>query len=409
MNNKTGKIVMATAIILLTVLYFGFSSWLEKSRRMENPTSYSNGPFGLSMFLNFRRSLSDRPAVLIRKPLLLKGSVAPGETLIIASPQRPVSDFEARILIDDVALGGNLYLSSHSEATFKNLQGLLQSIADRLDEDQAKLNLPGKDEHSLPGKSSKKDLPAKALPKFFVTVPDRFFEQQKLSIHDASSGSRLLKISDKIAFYSTDVFNPQFCKALDAARCYLLELQIGKGIIWFQLGAPLFSNALLGEVDNRLLTARLSEQSSRILFDEYHQFFEESDLGDFLKDPYVSLPLLGFIIICILAAGTSDIEQHLPEPPRSSGEKRNWSQLTIGLLKSQLRYTAAQRDAVFLQSQVLLKNYPELREEIYSIQEICAGELQKDPHYYQRFYMRLKALHRQARINRGATIHDPAN
>lgn len=399
MSKTARKVSFFVLLLLLAITYFVGQSLIEKNRRMAKPTSYSEGPFGLSNFYRYRQSMPERKTEVIRKAFLQKGILVPGETLIISSPLRPISSLESLMLTEDVKAGAFLYLSAIDQASFDNLEDLLKTIALK----RVELSKGGSPETS---KKEKKDKAPFLLPDEFALIPDKFFKQKELAFHDAASDNSLIRSGEKLAFYSSFSFKPQYCEASYAARCYLMELDLGTGKVWLQLGAPLFSNALLANADNRILTSRLSAISSRILLDEYHQFFEESTLGDFLRDPSIMLPLLGFILICLLAAAMSDPLRHLPDSHLDRPEPREWSKMIIGLVKAQLRSPSAQADAILLQSRVLERNYAELEAPIRALKKSLERTRSSPMKNFESFYIELKQMHRQARINRGAQKDD---
>ncbi|RYZ57721.1 MAG: hypothetical protein EOP07_09160 [Proteobacteria bacterium] len=398
MSKTARKATFFIVLLLIAISYFVGQNMIETNKRMAKPTSYSEGPFGLSHFFRYRQSLPDRKTEIIRKAFLQKGMLAPGETLIISSPLRPVSSLESLMLADDVAKGGFLYLSVIDEASFNNLDSLLKILGSK----RAELS-KGVAPQKVPADEA---APTLILSDEFTLIPDKFFQQKELAFHDAASDNSLIRAGEKLAFYSRFSFKPQYCEASYAARCYLMEFDLGSGKVWLQLGAPLFANALLANADNRILTSRLSVLSSRVLLDEYHQFFEESSLGDFLRDTSVMLPLVGFILICLLAAAMSDPLRHLPESHADRPQAREWSKMIVGLVKSQLRSPSAQADAILLQSRVLQRTYPELEAAIQRLKKSLEKTQASNAKNFESFYIELKQMHRQARINRGAQKDD---
>ncbi|MFW7377436.1 MAG: hypothetical protein ACOH5I_01350 [Oligoflexus sp.] len=323
-------------IVLLILLLWSMINQhsIEQQARRSSATVHSLGSTGQQIFYDYRQSQYPEETIILKRAILSAELLPKQASLIIAAPLRPISNMEAEVILDRVAAGAQVYLTLHEERHRENLLAILN----QLPLPQIRRNV-----QYYQGLLEKRRIP----------------EQQ-----DAPSS--FARAGEEYAFYSSFVFHDDECLE-ERFYCFIREIPWEDGTILLQLGLPLSSNALLAESDNPRLLSRFSLNRPQLIFDEYHHFYEEADIYDFLTDLSLMAPLLGLVIVCILAMSVHDRRRYWPEPARRLTTSKQWHDLMIGILEKKLQHADFQKQSLELQLGVLMRLYPEGHQEWQAI------------------------------------------
>jgi hypothetical protein len=262
----------AAALILLSFTNRLVDSVNERAGRAITETPTGNGLRG---FVELKNTLAAASVTQWRRALLNSSDLEPFDTYYLLSPKRPLSKREEKLLLDWVKEGGRLVVSFEDNVAAAQIAPFL--------------NLAG-------------------INAFMTEQPD--FENGKSQSVVATDDSTLIKAGESYQFYALLGFRDGEC-LVKKERCFLREGAIGKGRLIAFAGVPPFANGLLGLADNPKLATRLALSSGHSAFDEFHQFLTEKSLADFLLDPSILFPLLGFFTITLLYFffGTGDLQE----------------------------------------------------------------------------------------------------
>lgn len=267
---------------LAIVGFLVFSVWAEhygaNAEKHRSVTVFGRSALGTSVFHQWLTETKAAPTRLAQKAVLTESDVG-NEAYAILSPRAPISKREAKQLEAFVRNGGKLILSSHNEATQRNLRYLATQLN--------------------------------------VALPDEEVEGFTNAIAVTLSVTKddaLFRRGEKIAFYSAHQFGGRAC-ATDPLACYRQIHSLDKGTVLVLAGLPFFANGLIAQADNSAAALRLAAWGKGITFDEYHHFFSDRTWLDLLKNLSFSVPMFGMLLLMILYFVFGHAEFHQKRPP----------------------------------------------------------------------------------------------
>lgn len=276
--SRNTRLLLSILAVVIFLLYLLAQSTVSKQTRLKSVTALSASAAGLSAFAEYSRQAHTRLAVGkidLRRAALLHSSELEGVGLYVAaSPVRPFSDREARLLLDFTKAGGSILLSFHNEKSEEIVTKLLSSfpIEPQLEANRNFVNANSTE--------------------IFKIEPEEFAQQRLIKSADLpNTGAE----NPLFSFYSTSVFVNERCRYLGELSCYFQEFPVGKGAVFLFAGLPPIANALLVKNHNWLFAAALVKQFPEIQIDEYRHFFSEKDWRDLLTLPSLALPALALI------------------------------------------------------------------------------------------------------------------
>lgn len=121
--------------------------------------------------------------------------------------------------------------------------------------------------------------------------------------NESFSNSEIQKIKDgnrTLAFYSDKIFKSEDCRDGEQIECFWQTWSLGEGRVHLQLGASIFSNALLTQEDNAEQLFDILETTRVFLFDEYLIWGTSRSAKDLVLHPKFLTAVLSLCLITFL-------------------------------------------------------------------------------------------------------------
>ena len=368
MNPRLQKIIgIGICVVLFSFLIMGIKK--NKTYKDQKVTTHSKKATGLTQLL---RGLDEAvPYQRLGKSILKLEQLENFSTLVIASPTRGITGHEAEIILDWVFLGGELIVSSHNEATSGHLTNLFQSGWST-----NKDTTPPRQHQMTPKSQAKEGTETKSIDPSedqsfeAITIPPSIkwpgFENKKITVVTSQIDNLIFKKNYTYGFYSQNIFEQGGCNNLNiVVDCFFYRNEFGQGHVNYILGIPPFSNAMVLSGSNTELTASLFKNSTNILFDEFHHFFQSKTFQDLLKLPAFIIPISSMVFTLFLFFIFGP--HHQTEPTVVDKVRHNhYHDVNINLITPEIMYDHSESNLYI--SDFLIRKFPEKQIEIETIE-----------------------------------------
>lgn len=253
------SLFLAGMLLVACAACLWLSHTSDQAEQLRAVTVYSRNNASLSLFREWKEMARGQAVAINKEAFLLPEKLAGFDGVMIASPQRSITDKEARVLATYVQRGGRLLLSAHDKGTYANLHGVLQA-----------LDIQNTVEES----------------------PD--FKNKQILAVSSPNRTEVFAPGKPYGFYSLIRFAMRRCQA-NTLECFAQERTIEQGKVLLTLGLPLPGNAMLSHLHNLDFTVALGQWAPRLLIDEYHHFFTQQTWQDLLLRADVAVPLGGWL------------------------------------------------------------------------------------------------------------------
>ncbi len=338
MNSQRKTIVILC--IFCTLAYIALSQYKLDQQRRDSVSSYSDSGKGMSLFAAFLEKLKYGELNIYRRPLLYYEDLAKVDALAILSPRTPISEKEAETVYKFLKNGGKLILSAHDEETALRLKPILDKFV---------------------------------LENYYSVYKDPEFKNFKTRNLVSDIDDEVFQKGETYSFYSQVLFSHRpSCVKRKEVSCFYYSQQVERGLVFYFLGIPLHSNALINKEFNRFFAFRMARLAPKVIVDEYHHFFPTKSLSDLATDWRHSLPLYGILVGAVLFF----LFSRNPNEVRRDPEPRLQSLHDVGekLLVKHLSHPNVLRGAREKYRKYLKKRFPVWEDEI----EFCYEKIQ--PH-----------------------------
>jgi hypothetical protein len=345
------------------VAFLWLSHTSNQAEQLRAVTVYSRTNTSLSLFREWKEMARGQAVAINKEAFLFPEKLAGFDGVMIASPLRPITDKEARVLAAYVRRGGRLLLSAHDKSTYVNLQSVLHGldINDAIEE--------------YPDFTNKQIVAVSSPNRLEVFAPDTPY-----------------------GFYSLIRFARPRCQA-HTLECFALERGVERGKVLLTLGLPLPGNAMLSHAHNLDFTVAVGRWMPRLLIDEYHHFFSQQTWTDLLLRVEVAVPLGGMVaglVLFFLFGHSGAPERTLPVPV-----SRPYHTLNENIVRKFLHNPALAGEALDLQRQFLLRLFPRHGEAVNALCQRAQQQVSRRPGALAWSLGDVIRFHREQLIQRG--------
>jgi len=358
-----------TSLLLAALLVVAFVAllWLShasyQAEQLRTVTGYSRHNTSLSLFRAWKEMAHGQSVAVNKEAFLFPEKLLAFDGIMIASPQRPITEKAARVLAAYVRQGGRLLVSAHNQATYANLRVLLQAL----------------DIHN-----SVEDYPG--------------FKNKQITAVSAPNRTEVFAPGKPYGFYSVIQFSTTLCQE-NALECFAQARPLERGKVLLTLGFPLPGNAMLSHMHNLDFTVALGQWAPRLLIDEYHHFFTQKTWKDLLLRADVAVPLGGMIagLVLLFLFGHSRLHERVLHAPMS----RPYHALNENIVRKFLQDPTLAGEALDIQRQFLLRLFPAQVDAIHTLFQQARQQVSRRPGALARSVGEVTRFHREQLSRRG--------